>query len=181
MRFIEKMKSDEDYRRRVAGMVIILAAFLIIGFTIRSLFFSNDDTARRDNYVSSEEENKEQIESAGGEDNGLDVSGSGGSEETIPEQNAEIMELNEISDEVEYDIPEEIQKMIPVEKFATEFEAFLNEADLMTQDTKAESDGVITIDYENDEKMFSLTLNNHARTVITVKIDGDENIEFLYR
>lgn len=180
MRFIEKMKSDEDYRRRVAGMVIILAAFLIIGFTVRSLFFSNDD-ARRDNYVSSEEESGEQTGSTGSKDNGLSVSESGSGDESIPEQNAEIMELNKISDEVEYDIPEEIQQMIPVEKFATEFEAFLNEADLMTQDTKVKSDGVITIDYENDEKMFSLTLNNHARTVITVKIDDDENIEFLYR
>lgn len=177
MNFIRRMKADEDFRRKVIGMILILFMFLIIGYVVKTFVFGviddkNENAGSSSDYTVTEEES---TVSGRPENQEEEYAGVNGSEEQKD------IDINEYASTVHFNIPEEIQRYIPLEKLAKEFEAFMVEADLLTENTRADSDGCITLDFENDLRTFNLTLNDYSSTVVNVTIDKDDEISFLYR
>ncbi len=57
----------------------------------------------------------------------------------------------------------------------------MDESNLWTEGTTGTSDGYLIRDINNDGWEFNILLNNYGKTVITVKIDKNGNIQYLYR
>ena len=139
MLYVER-KREMDKKK--IGMVLVLVGFFIIGFLVKTVFFSdNGDAAKK-----------------------------------IPEKN----KIESIDKSLGLKLPNEILKILP-KGFEKSFREFMDESNLWTEGTTGTSDGYLIRDINNDGWEFNILLNNYGKTVITVKIDKNGNIQYLYR
>ena len=139
MLYVER-KREMDKKK--IGMVLVLVGFFIIGFLVKTVFFSdNGDAAKK-----------------------------------ISEKN----KTKSIDKSLGLKLPNEILKILP-KGFEKSFREFMDESNLWTEGTTGTSDGYLIRDINNDGWEFNILLNNYGKTVITVKIDKNGNIQYLYR
>ena len=81
---------------------------------------------------------------------------------------------------VRIDMPESIKKKIDYSAFAKDFEKFLDENKLMTDNTTARAYGTVTEDVNSGDIIFDLKLNNTSGTIITVTIKKNGKIKYEY-
>lgn len=81
---------------------------------------------------------------------------------------------------VRIDMPESIKKKIDYSAFTKDFEKFLDENKLMTDNTTARAYGTVTEDVNSGDIIFDLKLNNTSGTIITVTIKKNGKIKYEY-
>ena len=160
-KLITWLKED---KRRIAGLILIVLAALIVIFLIRSIVLGNEvagDEPKNENHVTETERNL-LIED-------LNLNGSD-AEDVNPDVAKKIMNLEVvISDEIVKDcLPE--QK----EKLTREMENFLVENDFYMDVTKA-----VPKNYLTKEIYMEFKLNDPARTIVSVEFrQGSSRFSF---
>lgn len=154
--------------KKKIGMVLVLVGFFIIGFLVKTVFFSdNGDAAKK-----ILEKNKTKIE--------RQVVSPDEKDGELPGQSKDNPNIESIDKSLGLKLPNEILKILP-KGFEKSFREFMDESNLWTEGTTGTSDGYLIRDINNDGWEFNILLNNYGKTVITVKIDKNGNIQYLYR
>ena len=160
------LKAD---KRRIAGLILIALAVLIVIFLIRSIVFGNEmaeDEPKKENNLTETERNLI-IED-------LNLNGDD-AEDVNPDIAKKIMNLEVvISDEIVKDcLPEQ------EEKLTREMENFLVENDFYMDVTKASCTQEVTKNYLTKEIYMEFKLNDPARTIVSVEFrQGSSRFSF---
>lgn len=78
-------------------------------------------------------------------------------------------------------VPPAITEKIDYKNFAKDFEKFLDDNKLMSDNTTAKAIGTVCQDVETEDVSFTLKLNNTAGTVIYVTVKKNGKITYEYR
>ena len=156
MKKIKEFFKDID-KQRLIGMLCVLCALFILGFTLRSCM-ANDDEEKK------EFETEKETESIAYDL--YDVP----TDEALAKMNLEI------------EMPEEIEEKIPsMDTFKKQFENYLIEEDFWNDVTRATSDYIVTENFNKNTISMDFTLNDKTSTTIIVLIDKNSgNITFNY-
>lgn len=146
MKKIKNFFKDID-KQKFIGMLCVIFALFILGFTLRSC-------------MASDYEEKKELETE------KETEGIAYDLYDVPEDEA-LAKMN-----LEIEMPQEIENRIPnVENFKKKFEAYLTEEDFWNNVTKATSDYVVTEDFNKNTVSMNFLLNDKAATTVTVLIN----------
>ena len=172
------MEKDKSRTGKIVGMILVLIAFLLIGYGIHILIGNmNPEDAEAGTVVQTglEEitpgENNDDIET-----------------ERDDAEKSESATFDTIDSILRYDIPEGIAKRLNAAAFDAALVKYLKEEDLISAASGEESsyglyrittDGLITEDVNHDVFCFDLVVDDGSRTTITAAVGADHEYTFI--
>lgn len=142
----------DNKKFKIIGIALIILSLIIVGFTIKSIFF------------------KEEIKETQNDEIALEDLPANDSRDITEKEAKEIMKLK-------IDLPKEMSKelILDMNYFKSEFEKWLTKEDFWSDVTRAKTDFVITKDYNHKKILMTFFLDDHAKTEVQVTYDYGKN------
>ena len=171
------MDKNKSRTGKLIGMILVLIAFLLIGYGIHVLVGSmNPEVA--DNGADIQTDTKEIMQDQGSNDGVTERGETGKTEPTS---------FDTIESILSYDIPEGVAERLNVVAFDAALVKYLREENLISTASGEESayglykvttDGLITEDVNHDVFCFDLVIDDGNRTTLTAAVGSDHEYTF---